>query len=209
MEFIDWLVGIFGCVVMTMGNHEYRWSRYIQDRLLPETLWAVRKDILQMMKTGVVPDERGNEISRYNWDNKVFYTGGEEPWWIKWGRALVVHPMKSANKSGTACATAIKFADDYFDHHGIDFDAAVFGHTHQVGSVYSKGRKLMEQGCLCIPLDYSKQGTGAYQPQQNGCAVLYQDKHGNTDFDKSRAIYLGIVTAVKDDNLSIGINKKN
>jgi hypothetical protein len=106
--------------------------------------------------------------------------------------------MKSANKSGVACATALKFADEFFDHRKIDFDAACFGHTHQVGTVYSKGRMLMEQGCLCVPLDYSKQGDGAYKPQQNGCAVIYQDKHGNTDFDKSKAYYLGIVTVVKD-----------
>lgn len=203
LQFIDYLRSIFGLVVLVRGNHEWRLNRYINTRIGTQIMWAFPADILAMLATGIIPGHDGEVLDKYDFGDQVVYPGGEEPWWIRWGRALIVHPMRSVGTTGAGLRTASQFADRFFDHRMIDFDCAIFGHTHQVGEGYSKGRKLIEQGCLCVPMDYTKQGTGVYLPQQNGYAVLHQDRHGNTDFEKTRAVYLGIATATKETDLKL------
>lgn len=63
--------------------------------------------------------------------------------------------------------------------------------THQVAMVVTRGKLCIEQGCLCAPLDYEKQGKLRFKPMSLGYSVIYQDKEGNCDFNKSRVFFLG------------------
>lgn len=69
--------------------------------------------------------------------------------------------------------------------------------THHLGKILWKNKLLIEQGCCCIPMDYEADGKMRFGQQTFGYAVVYMDKNGNIDFEKSGPIYHGTGSAIK------------
>jgi hypothetical protein len=153
----------------------------------------VNKEILGRLASGEEYDNDGNIIHRNDFKN-VYYEGGQEGWFVKIGKTMFVHPMAF---SGQAAKTAIN-AQEYFMER-TDIDCVVLAHTHQQCRVPSRNKLCVEQGCLCCPLDYEKQGKMHFKAMTLGYAVVYQDKDGNCDFNKTNTVYLGTQYPVKKD----------
>jgi predicted phosphodiesterase len=59
------------------------------------------------------------------------------------------------------------------------------GHTHDLGEYYVNDCKIMEQGCLCHPMDY-RFDKPTSRRWQLGYAVVQLNADGSVDFNKSR-----------------------
>ena len=75
--------------------------------------------------------------------------------------------------------------------------------THKMGTVIWNNKLLIEQGCACVPLEYESTSKMTYRPQAFGYAVVYMDKEGNVDFDKSGPVYYGTGSLTPNDTLEI------
>lgn len=180
MEYMKIFSKTFPRVILVQGNHEFRLNRYFHSNVSPSISFLVNKEILGRIANGEVYDVDGNILKKLNFDN-VRYDGGPEAWFFQIGKTMFLHP-KSYSK--VAAKTSVQ-AWDYFKDRE-DIDCVVVSHTHHLSKVIAPGDRLcIEQGCLCAPMDYAKQGKLSYTPQSQGYCVIYQDEEGNTDFNKS------------------------
>jgi predicted phosphodiesterase len=193
MEYIKLFAKTFPHVVLTRGNHEYRLNRYFHSNVSKSISFLVNKEILGRLVLGEVYDGDGNIVERNEFKN-VHYQSGAEAWFVKIGKTMFVHPMAF---SGVEAKTAIN-AQEYFMERD-DIDCVVLAHTHQQAKVPSRNKMCIEQGCLCCPLDYEKQGKLKYKAMTLGYTVLYQDKDGNCDFNLTHNVYLGTQYPIKKD----------
>jgi len=151
----------------------------------------VNKEILGRLVRGEIYDDEGNIIKQLDLKN-VHYESGPEAWFAKIGKTMFVHPQSF---SRVEAKTAVN-AQEYFMER-TDIDAVVIGHTHQQAFVPSRNKLCVEQGCLCCPLDYEKQGKLRYKAMTLGYCVVYQDKDGNCDFNATHNVYLGTQYPIK------------
>jgi len=203
-EYLKVFSKMFPHVVITRGNHEYRLNRYFHSNVSKDVSFLVNKEILGRLAGGEVYDNEGNIVEKLDFSN-VHYTPGPEAWFCKIGKTVFVHPMSF---SKVDIKTAIN-AEEFFMERE-DIDAIVTAHTHHQGMVPSRNKLCIEQGCLCCPLDYEKQGKIRYKAMVLGYSVIYQDADGNCDFNKTHNIYLGTQYPIKrnfDDTLK-GLEKE-
>ena len=84
----------------------------------------------------------------------------------------------------------------------IDFDCIVIGHTHAMGSIFWKGKLLIESGCGCGPMEYIfGNGRLAKLPHSFGYTVAHLDKGGNVDLNLTRPYFMGIAHIPKEDTI--------
>lgn len=193
LEFVKELSEKFPMVVLTMGNHEHRVSRFIsstfdvnQKIIANSSRFAPGGHILASLAEGNLFDVEGAFIGSYNFTN-VTYTADRTPWFVKIGKTLFVHPYKGVGGKYPLKTVINNYREllPFID----DVDCVVLGHTHTAGETYENGVKLIEQGCLCLPQEYAIDAFR--QPFMNGYAVIHQDRNGNTIFEDSRVVYLG------------------
>jgi predicted phosphodiesterase len=190
---------LFPKIILTKGNHEERLQSYFQANVDPIVSFMTDPDILQRLADGYDFDEFGNFRKEHNLSN-VHYSSGPLSWFTQVGKCIFAHPSGS---SSIPMRTAIKTAE-YFNARGYDFDSVVIGHTHKMGSMIWNNKLIIEQGCACVPMEYEGTSKMAYRPQAFGYAVMYMDKEGNVDFDKSGPIYYGTGSLTKDKIIEIG-----
>jgi len=186
LEYMKIFTKMFPKVIVTRGNHEFRLNRYFNSNVTPAISFLVNKEILGHLCEGKIYDNDGNVVEQLDFSN-VIYLPGNEAWFFQVGKAMFVHPQAFSITPGKTSTMAWEYFMDR-----TDIDCVCCGHTHQVSWLTKKGKLCIEQGCLAVPLDYSKQGKLRYGPQALGYAVLYQDEHGNTDFNMSQVVFLGI-----------------
>lgn len=186
----------FPLVVLTEGNHDDRASRALKRTGFDkEATQVLRPNLLARIANGEVLDSTGMLVEKLDFDNVIFEE--RESWYVKIGKTLFIHPStRGSSKPGyTVQKWYKKFAERYSRD---EFDSIVCGHTHQVYKGVSCSTLLMEQGCLAGLLAYSWKKNVVYQGNsQNAYAVIYQDKDGNTDFNKSEVVFLGEVLPPK------------
>jgi predicted phosphodiesterase len=204
MEYLKVFSDTFPHVIIVRGNHEYRLNRYFHSNVSKSVSFLVNKEILGRLANGEVYDEDGNTIEKHKFDN-VYYENGPEAWFIKVGKTMFVHPRAF---SKVEAKTAMN-AQEYFIERD-DVDCICLGHTHQQAFVPSRNKLCIEQGCLCCPLDYEKQGKLKYKAMTLGYSVIYQDKDGNCDFNKTHNVYLGTQYSIKKsfDEMLEQLNKE-
>ena len=185
MEYMKVFSKKFPQVVVTRGNHEVRLSRYFNSCISGSVSFLVNKDILSRLCSGEVYNHNGEIIKTYDFDN-IHYEGGLEGWFVKIGKTIFAHPKEFSKVE----AKTVMLGNIYFMERE-DIDCIVIGHTHNQAFVPSRNKLCIESGCLCCPMDYEKQGTFKYHAMTLGYTVLYQDKEGNCDFNRSRNVYLG------------------
>jgi len=187
LEFLKGLVKHFPTILLVSGNHEDRFSGTLNTALQETCEPPVGDDLMTRLARGDIYDEEGKRIGNYTWDN-VHYNQ-LQPWWVKVGKTIFCHPKTFSRGPGHT----IKKAFDWFhqiDHVG-EWDSIVMGHTHQAAKYVYEGRLLIEQGCLTNILEYQWDNGIRYIGQSNGYAEIFQDLQGNTNYGKSRVVYLG------------------
>ena len=195
-EAIEWfklLAPMFKEIHITSGNHDNRLKSYFSDNIDKSVSFLVCDDLLSKLADGYDFDNKGNLVKTYDFNN-VHYNPGLLSWYTQIGKCLFVHPN---SYSKVPMKTVTNVCEGMLDRE--EFQAIVIGHTHKIGKIIYRNRLLIEQGCCCVPLDYEADGKMRYQPQSFGYAVVYQDKEGNVDFDKSNPVYLGTGFVTKED----------
>ena len=185
MEYLEYFSKNFKHVVLVRGNHEERLNRYFNSNIESCVSFLINKDVLSRLANGEVYDEDGNITGIKKFDN-VIYDMNQEPWFVKIGKTVFAHPKTFYSVEGK---TGVATWQYFMQRENVD--CVVCAHTHQVAMVVTRGKLCIEQGCLCAPLDYEKQGKLRFKPMSLGYSVIYQDKEGNCDFNKSRVFFLG------------------
>jgi predicted phosphodiesterase len=186
LDFLRRLAEEFPRVVVVKGNHEYRLDRYFQSRIEPGMNFIVEGDILWRMCEGYGFDEAGNFEKQYDLSN-VSYSRGLTNWFVQIGQCIFCHPWRTSSLS----IKSVEIAHQWFSERGFSYQAIMMGHTHRLGKHITAGKLLIEQGCLCVPLEYAARADIRYRPTTFGYGVVILDKHGNVDFNESDAIYYG------------------
>lgn len=194
MEYLKLFSETFPAVVLVRGNHEVRLQSYFNQNVSRSVSFLVQKDIMARLASGEVYDDHGNIVKKHNFSN-VYFDSGPEAWFVKIGKTVFLHPKTMSSK--IEGRTAIS-AEEYFMER-TDVDSIIVAHTHKQAWIPSRGKICIEQGCLCCPLDYEKQGKLNFKPTTLGYTVVYQDADGNTDFNATRPIYLGTQTPLKPE----------
>lgn len=195
IKFIRLMADIFPKVIITRGNHEERLQKYFASNLDYNVSFMVNPDMLDRMANGYDFNEDGELEKMYQMDN-VFYNKGPMAYFCQIGKCIFAHP---SSFSSIPMRTTINAATG-FSAKGYDFEALVMGHTHKMGSLIHNRKLLIEQGCACIPLEYEAGSKMAYKPQSFGYAVIYMDKDGHVDFDKSGPVYCGSGSIKEEKN---------
>ncbi len=191
-EWVKLFSEVFKEVYLVLGNHEHRLKSYFSSTIDPVVSFLVDDDILSKLSEGY--DFEGDKLVKKHAFNNVHYQSGLLNWYTKIGKCIFAHPRMF---SSIPMRTGIKAAE-YFTGKE-DFQAIVIGHTHKLGEIIWRDKLIIEQGCCCVPMDYEADGKLKYLPQAFGYAVVYMDKEGNVDFDKSKTVYRGTGFPVKPE----------
>lgn len=179
----------FGTVVLVDGNHDAgRFSRELGK--ISETIqFLVKGSPLKHLANGERYSPSGEALESIDLPN-VVYAGDESPqnWWFQIGGAIFAHRLKGFKAAPMANAV---LAADYFMDRGNKFQCIVNGHSHKQGMIAYKGRIVMDQGCLCYPMEYEADGRMTMSPTDLGYAIVELDRNGNIDPVATRNVYLG------------------
>lgn len=191
---IEWLKlfsNTFKKVIITLGNHEYRLQSYFHSNIDPAIHFLTSPDILKRLSDGYDFNEEGILVKTHNFDN-IHYEHGMLNWYTTIGKCIFAHPRAF---SSVPMKTIVNAANSFLDRE--NYQCLVLGHTHRIGSIIWRNKLLIEQGCCCVPLDYEADGKLKFGPQSFGYAIVYINKQGDVDFNKTQYIYYGTGTAVK------------
>lgn len=196
-EFLDTIRLIFPDVVIVGGNHDNpRVSRALaRAGMTREATQILRPDLLARLANGERLDQTGLLVEKKDFSN-VHYQQSES-WYVKIGKAIFAHPH---GRGSAKAGWTVQHVQEYFStRYGAgEVDCICIGHTHKLYKGVHKQMLLMEQGCLAGLMTYAHKpklefiGNGV-----NGYAVVHQDAEGNTDWNRSTPIYMGMVLPPK------------
>lgn len=174
-------------------THRFKWGFTLDtnhtrrlDKFLARTSDAIQLDYFRKTFQGVLPSF--TRISK-----KVRYVGQPV---LQLGKALFCHFDSFSSTYGKTVEWMEENMMNWADCYGAkDFDSVWVGHTHNQELHYRYGRLLAEVGCTCYAQDYLFRGkvTAAHRKFRwvNGYGVIYLNKDGSTDFQKSHLQFLG------------------
>lgn len=188
----------FPKVAIVSGNHDVRPARHLQRiGFEKEESQVLRPDLLARIANGERLNEEADLVEKLNFDN-VYYQKYDS-WYIRIGKTLFCHP--SGYRGGPG-GTAQKLYEYFIKRMGSDeFDSIVVGHTHKIYKGIFCNKLLIEQGAMCDRMPYQHKCNLRFLHAMNGYTVVYQDKNGNTNFNKSHVVYLGSVLPPKKEIL--------
>jgi predicted phosphodiesterase len=188
-ELVKRLSESFNLVIIVRGNHDDRPARTLAKKEFEtEATQVLRPDLLARIANGEALDESGDLIAKLNFDNVVYQK--YDSWYVRVGKTIFAHP--DAYYGGWPGQTAVKLCDYFSKRMGSDaFDSIVVGHTHRSYKGVVMNKLLIEQGAMASRMPYQHRADLQFPHAMNGYAVIYQDEEGNTDFNKSVAVFLG------------------
>lgn len=197
-ELVHYCSENFPNVVIVAGNHDIRPAKALASAgFEKEESQVLRPDLLARIANGERLDEQGQLVEKLAFEN-VHYQP-YDAWYARVGKTIFCHP--SGYKGGPG-GTAQKLYDYFIKRMGSEeFDSIVVGHTHKVYKGVFCNKLLIEQGAMCDRQPYQHKPDLRFLHAMNGYAVIYQDKDGNTDFNKSQVIYLGSMLPPKKELL--------
>lgn len=178
-------------VIVTMGNHEYRLARYLNDQISDDIMTIMPDSPMELIiHHGFRVKDRKHHtetfyasLTDYFKDDNINieYDGN---WYVKQGNVIFAHPLSYS--SGMLKTT--EKAVNYFLRTDRSFTGIVLAHTHRVGQYVQGGIKMYEQGCCCdnTLLDYND--GKLVLPSQNGFIYMCLDKDGNIIDEKTKLI---------------------
>lgn len=190
-EIVRLLSQHFKQVILVDGNHDKNRYQREMGKVNPTLRFMVKTSPLKGIADGIMISRTGKEINRLEFPN-VIYTGDQkdenQSWWTRIGQCLFVH--RTAGFAKNPMANAVH-ANKWFIDRGTQFQAIVNGHSHHLGKAIHKGKIVIDQGCLCYPMEYESSGKMTMAPVDLGYAIVEMDRKGNVDPEATRPIYLG------------------
>lgn len=181
-------------VILTYGNHDHRFSSYLNKNLDTDILELMPETPLDLIiNDGFRHYDRRNKIKTwYSPLTEVFQDDDitieyVEDWKCKVGKTWFAHPIAF---SGGILKTAERAMEYFLRTDQSGFDVICIGHTHRVG-MYKEGNiYIYEQGACCHTNKMSYTDGKLSFPQKEGFFYLCQDKNGEIIEDKSCLVNL-------------------
>ncbi len=188
MEIVQNLSRNFGRVILVDGNHDAgRFTREL-GKLNTDIKFLLKSSPLQYIAEGRHFSARGEDLGYINLPNVEYAGDTGAGWYTRLGQAIFCHRLRGFKKApmGNALLQA-----DWFIKRGTQFQCLVAGHSHKVGLVPYLGKIIIDEGALCLPMEYEKDGRCTMAPPDLGYAIVDLDTRGNVDPDTTRPIFLG------------------
>jgi predicted phosphodiesterase len=189
-EIVAWLSQNFQRVVLIDGNHDAgRFTREI-GKLNPTILFLVKGSPLKYIADGRRFSPAGEDLGTVSLPN-VSYAGDAPTgsgWWWRIGKVIFAHRLRGFK--GAPMANAVHVAE-WFLRRGEDFQCIVNGHSHHLGMAYYRGRLVIDQGALTLPMAYEEDGSCNIPPPDLGYAIVTTDQFGNVDPRETYPVHLG------------------
>lgn len=193
-ELVKYLANRFPNVVLVVGNHDDpRLQKHLAGNgTAMEVMDILRPNIMHRIANGEEIDESGRVVKVHDFSN--VHINKHNDWFFLVGKTMFIHPhTRGSSHPGFSVKKWANSVPNFLND--SDWDSMVMGHTHQVFKGIVKQKLLIEQGCMAGFQDYTMSPKSGYaQPPVNGYAVIYQDKEGNTDYNKSSFIFKGHMT---------------
>lgn len=167
---------------LIVGNHEKRWERYLAKQ---------KTSFNELHSTNILREViEGFTEHNYEFGTETKYVPLENytvvnDWYTQVNDLICCHPLSFSKIKGRVATMAV----DYFIQDGLDFNAIIVAHTHKQAVVKQYDKISVEQGCLCQPMKYSKEGKLNFTPQDCGY-VLATFVDGKFDMNQSRLYML-------------------
>lgn len=167
---------------LIVGNHEKRWERYLAKQ---------KTSFNELHSTNILREiVEGFTEHNYEFGTETKYVPLENytvvnDWYTQVNDVICCHPLSFSKIKGRVATMAV----DYFIQAGMDFNAIIVAHTHKQAVVKQYDKISIEQGCLCQPMKYSKEGKLNFTPQDCGY-VLATFVDGEFDVNQSRLYML-------------------
>jgi predicted phosphodiesterase len=188
MEIVQSLAQNFEEVHLVDGNHDAgRFARELA-KLNGDIKFLMKRSPLQYVAEGRNFSPTGKDLGYINLPN-VHYAGDTGMgWYKKIGQVIFGHKTSGFVKKPMANALSMV---DWFIKRGTKFQCFVSGHSHHVGLIPYLGKLVIDQGALCLPMEYEKDGRCTMSPPDLGYAIVDLDIKGNVDPETTRPIFLG------------------
>lgn len=174
-------------VVLLPGNHDIRLDTYLQKNLLDTVKFLFPTNFLlrQYVNGFTIREEQDDREVHYDSIKNLTVI---DDWFLEVGDAILAHPLSFSAVDGRTADNVNKF----FGARGSQHRAVIIGHTHRVIKVViGKIGMLMEIGCNCKEMDYTKRGKVSANPRVQvpamGILVQYD---GKTDINETRVLTL-------------------
>lgn len=188
MEIVINLSKHFGKVILVDGNHDAgRFSREF-GKLNNTLKFLMKVSPLQHIAAGRNFSAKGEDLGVINLPNVEYAGDNGLGWFTRIGSAIFGHKTSGFKKG--PMQNALMMAN-WFIARGTKFQCFVAGHSHHVGMIPYLGKIIIDQGALCLPMEYEKDGRCTMSPPDLGYAIVDLDNRGNIDATTTGPIYLG------------------
>lgn len=187
-ELVATLSSHFGKVILVDGNHDSGRFASELSKLSDSIKFLMKTSPLKYVADGMIFSETGEDLGRRYLPNVTYAGDTGTRWWTRVGKTIFAHRLKRARTIPMGNAIAVA---EWLMNNGIQFQCLVSAHTHKVGMIEYKGKLLIDQGALCLPMEYEEDGGCIYKPIDLGYAVVEMDRSGNVDRESTRYVYLG------------------
>lgn len=157
-------------MIAIRGNHEARYTKEISRMQQKQLQKMLNPNILSMLETGFTYYEKTKDITYKKIDNFQYI----DHWNARlFNNLIVAHPTDFSGIDGKMCE---KVSEHFLNKHIAEpDDVVIFGHTHKHSAMKVNRRQglyVIENFCLCKPMDYADTGKLGYNPQNYGYTYL-------------------------------------
>jgi predicted phosphodiesterase len=180
-------------IILSYGNHDNRWRKYIANMHQKKLYKFINPNVLEMIKSGFTLYEDGVEIHYEGVkDIKVINS-----WYVNINNKLICcHPNNFSKVEVKNAKTAI----EHFINSGEQFTTLIVAHNHHQGEIPNYlGKYGIESGCMCLEFDYSNGNTSS-KPQDYGYVLVAFDENGEIDKNETKLYKLGSTNNKKDES---------
>jgi hypothetical protein len=145
-------------------------------------------NLLEMLQDGFCYYDNGKKIKYEPIENFQYVND----WKVKLFDNLVVcHPKDFSGVDGRMCE---KVSEHFLNRHMVDSDyVIIFGHTHKHSSIKVNRRQgiyVIENSCMCKPMDYADTGKLGYNPQNYGYTYLEFNEGEKINLNDIKLVHL-------------------
>ncbi len=143
-EIVKYLSTQFKEVYILDGNHDKRFKKDVIEKL-PPVKHFLPNSLNELLAMEIVIED--GKIRPLGKLENVHYVAQR---YLKLGNVVITHPTTNSRVPGAAARKLI----ESLIAHKIDFDIAIFGHTHKQNRIKHLGRIGIETGCLTYYNEY-------------------------------------------------------
>lgn len=182
-------------IILNRGNHEERLYRDICNMHQKNLQKFINPEIIDMLIEGFTIYDDGKKVKYKGIENTIYVPN----FYINIDNKLIVaHPKDFSAVDGKMCEKT----SEHFLNQGENFEVIVFGHTHKYSQMTVSRRQntyVVENGCLCKPMEYAGSGKLGYTPQHYCYTIIKYNDNEKIKYDNIKVYHLDEIYDKKED----------